>query len=106
MENDRLDELYLPMGGLGGQKPKITTKNTKKTWFFFNINCFVPLYPLRVSTLKVAIKYPVSLRELQHHASIQSVPGVPELLGFGWAAPVAPLGGAFTGTNRSQQGPL
>ena len=30
VENDRLDELYLPMGGLGGQTPQITFKNTKK----------------------------------------------------------------------------
>ena len=33
MENDRLDELYLPMGGLGGQKPEMTPKNAKKLVF-------------------------------------------------------------------------
>ena len=33
VENDRLDELYLPMGGLGGQKPQITPKNAKKHVF-------------------------------------------------------------------------
>ena len=33
VENDRLDELYLPMGGLGGQKPQITPKNAKKLVF-------------------------------------------------------------------------
>ena len=53
MENDRLDELYLPMGGLGGQKPQITPKNAKQLVFIKNENSlfFVPSYPLRVSTL-------------------------------------------------------
>ena len=45
VENDRLDELYLPMGGLGGQKPQITPKNANKLVFIKNkILLFLSLY--------------------------------------------------------------
>ena len=48
VENDRLDVLYLPMGGLGGQKRQKTPENPKKLFSpeFLFLKFSAPIEPL------------------------------------------------------------